>query len=285
MKCLVMLKRIKKAFKVFGATIKYGGYNTLQIYEVEHKNMLKGKTILVTGAGSGIGLAISKKCLDCGAKVIMTGRNEEKLKSALHELCSDQVSYIVWDVSDVEHMSKKLDECINKYGDIDVLVNNAGIQPKEFFPNVTEKEWDAIYNVNSKGTFFITEELCKRWMNNYDNNKKIKKIINIDSQGGFLGATYPYRMTKWDIRGLTRGLGAKMAPYGVIVNGIAPGVVKTDMQDFSLRQGDNVYCDQNILERVSLPEEIAELAAYMISDSCTFMIGQTILIDGGASLN
>ena len=100
-----------------------------------------------------------------------------------------------------------------------------------------------------------------------------------------MGATYPYRMTKWDIRGLTRGLGAKMAPYGVIVNGIAPGVVKTDMQDFSLKQGDNVYCNQNILERVSLPEEIAELAAYMISDACTFMIGQTILIDGGASLN
>lgn len=284
MKSLLILKRIKKACKSFFATLKYGGYNTVQIHEIEHKKMLSGKTILVTGAGSGIGLAISKKCLDCGAKVIMTGRNEEKLKSALQELCSDQASYIVWDISDVAHMSEKLEECIDNYGDIDVLVNNAGIQPKEFFPNVTEKEWDAIYNVNSKGTFFITEELCKRWMDNSDYSK-LRKIINIDSQGGFLGATYPYRMTKWDIRGLTRGLGAKMAPYGVAVNGIAPGVVRTDMQNFSLRQGDNLYCNQNILERVCLPEEIAELAAYMISDACTFMIGQTILIDGGASLN
>ena len=91
-------------------------------------------------------------------------------------------------------------------------------------------------------------------------------------------------MSKWDIRGLTEGLGLEMAKYGVLVNGIAPGVIRTKMQEFSMKQGDNIYCDQNPLLRVGLPEEIAELAVFMMSDSCNFMTGQTILIDGGFSL-
>ena len=108
-----------------------------------------------------------------------------------------------------------------------------------------------------------------------------RKIVNIDSQGGFVGATYPYRMTKWDLRGFTQGLGLKMAEYGVLVNGIAPGVVKTEMQRFALLQGDNTFCNQNPLHRVQLPVEVAELAVFLLSDACNFMVGQTILIDGG----
>ena len=91
-------------------------------------------------------------------------------------------------------------------------------------------------------------------------------------------------MSKWDVCGLTQGLALNMARYGVIVNGIAPGVVKTQMQQFSLEQKNNTYCEQNILKRVALPEEIAELAAFMLSDACNFMTGQTILADGGYTL-
>lgn len=112
----------------------------------------------------------------------------------------------------------------------------------------------------------------------------IKKIILISSQGGFVGATYPYRLSKWDIVGLTEGLGKQVCKQGILVNGIAPGVVKTEMQQFSLNQGENTYCGQNPIGRVALPEEIAELAAFMISDACNFMVGQTIRVDGGYSL-
>ena len=111
-----------------------------------------------------------------------------------------------------------------------------------------------------------------------------RHLINISSQGGFVGATYPYRMSKWDIRGLTAGLGLQMAPYGVLVNGIAPGVVKTSMQSFALEQGNNTYCKQNPLERVALPEEIAEFIVFMLGDACNFMVGQTVVLDGGYSL-
>lgn len=280
---ITYLKRIKKALALSADVIRFGGINTVNISSINWNSILAGKTALITGGGSGIGFTIAQKFDACGAKVILVGRNEDKLKGAIEKIKSEKVSYFVWDISDVENLSYNLDQVMNEHGNIDILINNAGVQPMEFFPNVTEKEWDRIYNINSKGTFFVSEEMCKRWMAE-KNKHNLKKIINIDSQGGFVGATYPYRMSKWDIRGLTRGLGLKMASQGVLVNGIAPGVVKTEMQEFSLRQGDNLYCNQNALERVCLPEEIAELAVYMASDSCNFMVGQTILVDGGASL-
>lgn len=278
------ITRIRAGLKAGYEGMKYGGINTIQIQQVVCRERLKNKNILITGGGSGIGFAIAKKSVESGANVIITGRFESKLTAAAQELDSPFLKYMLWDLTDISQMREKAEACRKLFGsDIDILVNNAGVQPHEFFPDVTEAEWDKIYNTNSKGTFFISESICKYWMC-FKENDKYKKIINIDSQGGFVGATYPYRMTKWDIRGLTAGLGLKMAPYGILVNGIAPGVVKTAMQEFSLKQNDNYYCNQNPLKRIALPEEIAELAVFMMSDACNFMVGQTVLIDGGFSL-
>ena len=163
-----------------------------------------------------------------------------------------------------------------------ITVNNAGIAPKKFFGAVDEDEWEKIYNTNLKGNYFLTQEIVKRWRS--ISFKDYKKIINISSQGGYVGATYPYRMTKWDVRGLTEGLGKMLIGDHIIVNGIAPGVVKTSMQEFSLDQGDNLFCKQNPLGRVILPEEIAELALFLISDASNSIVGQTIVCDGGYTL-
>lgn len=262
---------------------KDGGINQVKVTSIEYGDILLDKKIVITGGGSGIGLSISKKCVACGAQVVITGRSEDKLRSAVAEINSPMVNYVVWDVNDISSYSSKFAESVVLLnGDIDILVNNAGVAASEFFPHVTEKEWDRIYNTNSKANFFMSQYMCDYWINRQSNY--YRKILNIDSQGGFVGATYPYRMSKWDVRGLTKGLGLKMAPYNVLVNGIAPGIVKTEMQQFSLKQGNNTYCDQNPLSRISLPEEVAELAVFMISDSCNFMVGQTVLIDGGYSL-
>ena len=113
---------------------------------------------------------------------------------------------------------------------------------------------------------------------------KQHKIINISSQGGFVGATYPYRMSKWDIVGLTRGLGLSLIDKNIIVNSIAPGVVRTEMQEHYFRQGDNVYSDENPIKRFAYPEEIAQLAIFMMSDLSNFIVGQTIVCDGGYTL-
>lgn len=261
----------------------HGGISSVTISTPSYSNILEGKNVLITGGSSGIGLAIAKKCAKCGAKVLISGRNASKLEKAVSEIGVDICKSIVWDISAIEDVQMKLDEC-NKIlgGDITILVNNAGVPPTKFWGNIDEDEWDRIYNTNLKGLFFITQELVKRWKQSPHDH--YKKIINISSQGGFVGATYPYRMVKWDIRGLTEGLGKTLIKDNIIVNGIAPGVVKTAMQSFSLQQGDNLYTNQNPIERVILPEEIAELAVFLISDSSNAIVGQTIVCDGGYTL-
>ena len=276
-------KRIAQAVRYAKIAYRDGGYSSVNISYPLCDNILKGKNILITGGSSGIGLAIAKKCAKSGANILITGRNREKLERAVEEIGRSCCNFLVWDISSVIDIESKLKECQFIFGgEISVLVNNAGIPPMKFWGKVDETEWDTIYSTNLKGLFFLSQAIVKTWEK--QNLTEYRKILNISSQGGFVGATYPYRMVKWDIRGLTEGLGKELIKKRIIVNGIAPGVVKTQMQEFSLRQGDNLYTKQNLIERVILPDEVAELALFLISDASNAIVGQTIICDGGYTL-
>lgn len=271
-----MIKKIYNIARHLGKVWKRGGYTTVNVSVVDRGEVLAGKNILITGGSSGIGLEIARACVRAGANVIVTGTNFEKLDSI-----EEEIKRFVWDIGNIHlaefsvHWAKK---CLG--GEIDVLVNNAGIcVENESFPNITEETWNRTYRINSKGLFFLTQEMVGMWTFRKSTNKK---ILNISSQGGMVGATYPYRMSKWDVVGLTQGLGVKLAPYGIIVNGIAPGVVNTDM--IPEVSDKNMYYGKNPLGRAADPKEIAELAVFMISDACNFMVGQTIVCDGGYSI-
>ena len=260
-----------------------GGYSTYTIATLNHGRILDGKNVLVTGGASGIGLAIARKCLSEGAQVLITGRSQQKLSSVADDINSLMLKTLSWDISQIDELENMLSKAIGLLGGrIDILVNNAGVLLGTQFPHVTEDVWDKIYSINSKGLFFLTQSICKVWLN--ESNKTVKKVLNISSQGGFVGATYPYRLSKWDVAGLTQGLGIKLASKGILVNGIAPGIVATEMQPGCLRQKENMYSPHNPLERYALPEEIAELAVFLMSDSSNFIVGQTIICDGGYSL-
>lgn len=275
-----MLEKSRRFLKSLLELYKHGGITSVNISYLNSGEVLFGKNILITGGSSGIGLAIARKCIKGGARVIITGRNISKLGEATRDLNSDLCHAISWDISNVAIIREKIKECEDIFGSpIDVLVNNAGIAPSKFWGEVDEIEWDAIYSTNLKGAYFLIQEIVNMW--NLKGHDNYKKIINISSQGGYVGATYPYRMVKWDIRGLTEGLGKSLISNKIIVNGIAPGIVKTSMQSFSLRQSENLFTNQNPVKRVCLPEEIAELASFLISDTSNFIIGQTIVCDGG----
>ncbi len=270
---------IKSLHKVYS----YGGFSSINITPINHGEVLKGKNILITGGSSGIGYSIARKCLDEGANVIITGRNEKKLKEAESLLNNKCLKILTWDISKISQANESLEIAEKLFeGDIDILVNNAGILNDTKFPNVSEEAWDNVYATNSKGLFFTTQALCDKWIKR--KNLGLKKIINISSQGGFVGATYPYRMTKWDVAGLTQGLGITLAPYGIIVNGIAPGVIVTNMQSNCQDQKENVFYPHNPIQRFAIPEEIAELTVFLLSDAANFIVGQTIICDGGYSL-
>ncbi len=278
-----LAQRIEEALRAFAQTMRFGGTNRIVVNEVRRDDCLMGRAVVVTGGGSGIGLAIAEACARAGAQVVITGRDAAKLESAVESLGCGTVRSLVWDIADPSIAPEKISRCAEILGGrIDILFNNAGVRPEEFFPNVSPDEWDRVYTTNSRGAFFAAQAVCNFWGEHPCASTRY--LINISSQGGFVGATYPYRMSKWDIRGLTEGLGLQMAPHGVLVNGIAPGVVRTAMQEFSLEQGENCYCPQNPLGRVALPCEVAELALFMVSGACSFMVGQTVLLDGGYSL-
>lgn len=284
-----VLSRTRKLFTRLALAVrsgvkayKYGGVANFTITQVEYTNLLEGKRILITGGTSGIGLALAKKCVDLGAIVIITGRNQSKLDHVISNSSNRNLFGICWDVRDIRIIEDQLKECRSKLGgDIDVLVNNAGVIDTTDFFNVNEEAWNQVYDTNSKGVFFLTQAVCNQWVKN---NSKVRKVINISSQAGYVGATYPYRMSKWDIAGLTQGLGLKLCNKGIIVNGIAPGIVATKMQPQLENQEGNIYCPHNPIKRFAIPEEIAELGVYLISDASNFIVGQTIVCDGGFSI-
>ena len=143
-----MIKKIGKAFlriehacSAFLHVLKAGGINTIKVSQVQKDDALSGKNIVITGGSSGIGLAIAKKSIDAGAKVVITGRNEEKLKQAVSDLGSQHAGYVLWDITDSAQADDKVAQCVNYFGGrVDAVVNNAGIQPHEFFPNVSVAE-------------------------------------------------------------------------------------------------------------------------------------------------
>jgi NAD(P)-dependent dehydrogenase (short-subunit alcohol dehydrogenase family) len=276
----IMLKKISfklKRILVFLRECYYnGGVAYANIAQVNMGGILKNKKILITGGTAGIGLAIAKKALSEGADVIITGRDLNRLELVKQEINDKNLKIICWDVSDLSLLDKKVNEIKTYFpSGVDVLVNNAGVLLGQDYPMVTEDVWDKTYNTNSKAVFFLTQKITKNWIED-----KIKgKVINISSTSGFYGSCIPYGMSKWDIVGLTAGLGKKLSRHGIIVNGIAPGRTATSM--LGKNKDGNIYDYYTSAKRYALPEEIAELASFLMSDAANFIVGQTIVCDGG----
>jgi len=256
-----------------------GGVVRTTIVMVDSSEVLKGKAALVTGGSHGIGLAIAKKFIASGARVVITGRKESDLRAAVEAAGTDRLSWMVWDVADTQGVEMKLSEAEELVGaSFDILVNNAGVLMLDPFLEVTEANWDKTYAINSKGLFFLTQALCRRWVTQ---RQTVRKVIMVSSTSGFLPGAYPYRMSKWDVVGLTQGLAVKLADKGICVNGIAPGRTAGRM----LGNGRSNIADSQIpMGRTAMPEELAELALFLAGGASNYITGQTIICDGGHSL-
>ena len=159
---------------------------------------------------------------------------------------------------------------------IDILVNSAGVNSENSFLEVNEKEYDKIMDINAKGTFFMSQAVAKFMIE----NKIHGHILNISSSSALRPAWTPYQMSKWSIRGFTMGLADILLPYGIIVNAIGPGQTATEM--LNVKKGDSIYNPGVVAGRYEMPEEIAQLATYMVSDAANMVIGDTFYITGGS---
>lgn len=268
-----MLEKIKSGFKKFQRV----DIKAERIPELEGR-LLVDKVALVTGGSSGIGFGIAKAIVSNGGKVIISGRDEHKLIKSCHKLGDACAHYIVWDASSINFMNEKVNESIKKFGKIDILVNNAGYHGNQNFMTVNEDEYDTTFNTNLKFVFFLSQALAKYYIKN-----KIKgNILNIASASSMKPAWSPYEISKWGVRGFTRGLARELAPYGIVVNGIAPGPCATNMSHWS--EGDNLNWLAIPSNRLSMPEEIGNLAVVLVSSMGKNILGETVFCDGGSGL-
>ena len=236
---------------------------------------IRGNKAIVTGGSRGIGLKIAKELAEAGVSVVITGRNADSLSKAAAE--SGAVP-VVWDISDINRMKEKFDECVGILGGFDILVNNAGVFDTVGWGmgmlNVTEEDWDRVMDVNLKAAFFMMQTAVKYMLGN-----KIRgNILNISSVAANEPLQGPYGASKAGLFGLTRGWGKVLAPTGIIVNGIAPGPVATEMNGW--HEGDPLDHSRIPTGRFVLAEEVAKLAMYLLSEDAVQIIGHSVVCDG-----
>ncbi|MBU5428783.1 SDR family oxidoreductase [Kineothrix sp. MSJ-39] len=245
-------------------------------YYVDKDNLLSGKVALVCGGSGGIGQAIVKGFLQSGCKVIISGTNEKKLQKMQTELNSNNISILKFDYREVDKMNEFVEKAVSIYNKIDILVSSTGVHTENAsFWNITPEEYSRVMDINLKGTFFA----CQAFGEYMKENGIQGHILIISSSRGDEPAWSPYGISKWGLKGLVEGMAKIFAPCGIIVNSIAPGATATELIGYET--GNSIYCLDNIVNRYVMPEEVANLAKFMVSDMGNMIIGDTVRISGG----
>ena len=249
---------------------------------------IAGKVTLVSGGSRGIGRALAAGFAQRGAKVIITGRDENTLAETAAEISTSEcsVEFVVCDVASVESVKAGVEQVASKHGRIDVLLNVAGVNIRQPALAFTEEQYDFVVDINQKGAFFVVQEVGRRMA-----EQGAGSIINIDSLNTYapLKNVMPYAMSKAAVVMMTRGLALEWGPKGVRVNTIAPGFILTDLtqklwSDPTMQQWG---LTNTPLGRLGKPEDMVGAAVFLASEAAAFMSGQIVRVDGGftAGLN
>ncbi|MFP3177960.1 MAG: SDR family NAD(P)-dependent oxidoreductase [Thermocladium sp.] len=242
---------------------------------------------VVTGSGRGIGRSIAVRLAKAGFSIVINvKRHIEEGEEALREVKKHGDGILVQaDVSTVDGASKLINEAINAFGSIDVLVNNAGLGIAKPFMEIDESLWDKLISTNLKSVYLVTRAALPHMI-----KKGHGKIINITSIAGITGLAYlvPYSAAKAGIIGFTKALAAEVGPLGITVNAVAAGLVKTKMGDSLLQyigQNEETWAKMHTLTgSIVESDEVAELVAALASDNIRNLIGEVIVIDSGSSI-
>lgn len=244
------------------------------------------KTALITGASGGIGIALCKTFVLEGYKVIAQyNENSKPLENLAKELSSSGIngalSIYKCDFSHPDKTISFIEKVILEHGNISVLVNNAGIDLYKLFDLTEESEWDKVINVNLKSAYILSKHVLKGML-----TKKWGRIINVSSVWGMVGASMEtvYSASKSGLIGLTKALAKEVAPSGITVNCVCPGVIDTKMNAcFSKEEMDSVILDIPV-GRLGKPQELADLVCFIASEKAGYLTGAVISLDGGFTL-
>jgi NAD(P)-dependent dehydrogenase (short-subunit alcohol dehydrogenase family) len=244
----------------------------------------ESKIAIVTGGGSGIGLAITEKFIQSNIRTIIIGRDQKKLdcaKEKLGELCEP----VCFDISNLQGIPNLITGFIQRFGQIDILVNNAGINQKKVFTEVTDEEFQKILLTNVTAVFAISREVVKCMLE----KKKPGVIINISSMAAQYGLpkVIAYTASKNAIDGMTRAMAVELSPKGIRVNAIAPGFITTDMTAKAFSDDPdrmNKAMARTPMGEFGLPGDIGDAALFLASDAAKYITGVILPVDGGNSV-
>lgn len=249
--------------------------------KAEHLFSVKDKVILLTGASQGIGKSLAEMYLENGAKLALVARNEEKLKAVQAELGDDErVAIFPCDVTDTEHLPQVVADVVERFGSIDVLVNNAGTNITKPATELSELEWDTVLDLNLKSTFFLSQAV-----HSYMKKQGSGRIIHMSSQMAEVGyyKRAAYCSSKGGVKQLTKALAIEWAKDNILVNSVGPTFIETPMTDSMFEDKDfkdDVY-SRIPLGRLSKTEDLFGAMLYLSSQASNMVTGQTLYVDGG----
>ena len=242
---------------------------------------MSSKVAFVTGGAKGIGSAIVKRLIIDGYKVAFTYNNsEEKALKLCSEMGEDCKAYKL-DITDSNAVKAVVDDIEKNFGEIQVLVNNAGIAQQALFTDITDEMWNNMIETNLSGAFY-----CSRAVLKYMINRKTGKIINISSIWGETGGSCEvhYSASKSGLIGMTKALAKEVGLSGITVNSVSPGVILTDMTSHFDDETMNSLKEETPLNRIGTPEDVAGAVSFLASKDADFITGQNVSVNGGMNI-
>lgn len=247
---------------------------------------LQGKIAIITGGAKGIGLAIAKRFLEDGARVVIADIDEKAGDAAEKELSAlGEIRFVATDVGERLDVHNLVAATLDAFDDINILVNNAGIVHSADFLDIEEADFDRVMRVNLKGAFLCGQIVARHFVERVKEGAKPGVIVNMSSINDTFAIAnqVPYSISKGGVSQLTKVMALSLAPYGIRANAIGPGSIMTDLLSAVAndKEAKKRILSRTPLGRIGEPSEIASVAAFLASDDASYITGQTIYADGG----
>ena len=239
-----------------------------------------GKIVIVTGSGRGIGRTIAEKFAAAGATVVVSDVDEAIVNEVAAALPNSAIG-VKADVTNAGEVENLIKQAMERFGRVDVVVNNAGITRDTLLIRMAEKDWDMVLDINLKGAFLVTKSAAKVMM-----KQRSGRIVNISSVVGLFGnaGQANYSASKAGLIGFTKSVAKEIGARGVTVNAVAPGFIETEMTKTLPEAARNQFLDLSTIKRAGTPEDVASAVMFLASDDASYITGHVLSVDGGLSM-